>query len=198
MIERTERLPSANSPSKLSLFMRNFFRHPAMLGSLIPSSPFLVEDILAGIDWAKARVIVEYGPGVGTITERILSRMRPDATLVAIDANEDFANFLREEIPDPRLRVFHGSAEHVAEYLAQLGLKKADYIISGIPYSMLPDSVRRGIMERSRALLDPHGTLIVYQFTNTVRPYLQSSFGSVREGFQPLNVLPARIFHCTI
>jgi len=178
--------------------MRNFFKHPTMLGSLIPSSPFLVEDVLAEIDWLKARVLVEYGPGVGTITEGILRRMHPDATLVAIEANLEFANFLKCGIPDSRLRVFHGSAEKVSDYLSQLGLETADYIISGIPYSTLADSVRREVMQRSRALLDPAGMLIVYQFTKTVRPYLHSSFGCVREGFQPLNVLPARIFHCTV
>jgi hypothetical protein len=29
-------------------------------------------------------------------------------------------------------------------------------------------------------------------------PSLQSSFSSVREDFQPLNILPARIFRCTL
>jgi hypothetical protein len=30
-----------------------------------------------------------------------------------------------------------------------------------------------------------------------VLPYLKSSFSSVKLGFQLLNILPARIFHCT-
>ena len=178
--------------------MRNFFKHPTMLGSLIPSSPFLVEDVLSEIDWPRARVVVEYGPGVGTITEAILWRLAPDATLVAIEANLEFANFLQREITDPRLRVFHGSAEKVSDYLALIGLESADYIISGIPYSTLAHPVRSAIMRESRALLNPDGTLIVYQFTNAVLPYLRSSFRSVREDFQPLNVLPAKIFHCTV
>ena len=56
-----------------------------MLGSLIPSSRFLVNDVLNQVDWDKARVIVEYGPGVGGITAEILRRMRPDARLIAIE-----------------------------------------------------------------------------------------------------------------
>ena len=58
-----------------------------MLGSLIPSSRFLVNDVLNQVDWDKARVIVEYGPGVGTITQEILKRMRPDAVLLALELN---------------------------------------------------------------------------------------------------------------
>ena len=66
------------------LFFRNFFRHPRMLGSIIPSSRFLIKQLLEPIDWDKARVIVEYGPGGGGSTAEILRRMRPDARLVAI------------------------------------------------------------------------------------------------------------------
>ena len=74
----------ASISSQVWLFANNFFKYPAMLGSIVPSSPFLVNDVLAQVDWEKARVVVEYGPGVGTITQQILKRMRPDATLVVI------------------------------------------------------------------------------------------------------------------
>jgi len=69
-----------------------------MLGSVIPSSPFLVNDVLTQIDWQRAQVLVEYGPGVGTITQEILKRMGPDALLVAIELNPEFVSFLREKI----------------------------------------------------------------------------------------------------
>src|ERR1700692_749825 len=72
------------------LFARNFFRHPRMLGSIVPSSRFLIKQLLEPVDWAQARVIVEYGPGVGSITTEILRRMRPDASLIAIETNPEF------------------------------------------------------------------------------------------------------------
>ena len=49
---------------QLALFALNFFKHPRMLGSIIPSSRFLIERVLRQVDWKRARVIVEYGPGV--------------------------------------------------------------------------------------------------------------------------------------
>jgi len=183
--------------SRRFLFALNFFKSPAMLGSLIPSSRFLVNDVLNQVDWEKARVIVEYGPGVGTITQEILKRMRPDAVLLALELNEEFVTFLREEIVDPRFHAVHASASDVRKVLAKLGLPSADYIISGIPYSTMPHAVRRKVMQESRQVLHPEGALLVYQFTNTVLPYLKSSFGSVRQNFQFLNILPARIFYCT-
>ena len=36
---------------------------------------------------------VEYGPGVGTFTTKILERMRPDATLIAFEINPDFIKY---------------------------------------------------------------------------------------------------------
>jgi phospholipid N-methyltransferase len=66
-----------------------------------------VNDVLSQGNWDRARVIVEYGPGVGTITQEILKRMRPNAVLVAIELNSDFVDFLTEKIDDPRLRVVH-------------------------------------------------------------------------------------------
>jgi phospholipid N-methyltransferase len=179
------------------LFARNFFKFPAMLGSLVPSSRFLVNDVLSQVDWEKAQVVVEFGPGVGTMTHEIQKRMRPDAKLVAIELNHEFVGFLQEQIQDRRLHVVQESACRVRNVLGGLGLARADYIISGIPYSTMPDQVRREILEESRQVLDPEGALLIYQFTRTVLPYLESSFGTVQQNFQPLNILPARIFHCT-
>ncbi len=57
---------------------------------------------MARVDWQKAKVVVEYGPGVGTITQEVLKRMRPDATLIAIELNPNFFRVLEAEIHDPR------------------------------------------------------------------------------------------------
>ncbi|HEY1263980.1 MAG TPA: rRNA adenine N-6-methyltransferase family protein [Terriglobales bacterium] len=183
--------------SQALLFAKNFLRHPSMLGSLVPSSRFLVNDLLSQLDWDRARVVVEYGPGVGTITQELLKRMRPDAVLVAIELNPEFVRFLEDEVPDPRLRVVHASASSVREALARFGLGNADYIISGIPFTNIPGAMRLEIMQESRQALQPDGALLVYQFTATVLPYLKSSFTTVRQNFQLWNILPARIFYCT-
>jgi phospholipid N-methyltransferase len=168
-----------------------------MLGSVVPSSPFLVNDLMSQIDWDRAHVLVEFGPGVGTITREALKRMRHDAVLVVIELNEDFVEYLGSSIADPRLRVVHGSAADVRRILAEQGLGAADYIISGIPYSNMPEPLRQEIVAESRNALKAQGSLLVFQFTRTVLPCLQSSFSSVRLNFQLFNILPALIFHCT-
>jgi phospholipid N-methyltransferase len=181
---------------QLLLFGRNFLKHPKMLGSLIPSSRFLVNHVLAEVDWDRARVFLEYGPGVGTFTREILRRMRPDAVLVALETNTDFVRFLRAKVGDDRLHVIHGSAADADVVLAQLELGRADYVISGIPYTTMPPELRDRILRKTHSVLDPNGAFLVYQFTRTVLPYLRQVFGSVHQDFEPLNVMPARLFYC--
>ena len=167
------------STSRMALFTRNFFRHPAMLGSVIPSSPFLINDMLAQVDWKRARVLVEYGPGIGNFTEEILKRMSPDATLIAIELNGELATFLREKIRDPRLQVVQTSAGNVRDILARRHLAHTDYIISSLPFTNMPPSVRNHIMKETRQALHADGVFVAYQYSRA------------------LHFPPARIFSCT-
>jgi phospholipid N-methyltransferase len=190
---------SDNVPSRLDrvvLFGRNFFKHPKMLGSLIPSSRFLVRRLLRRVDWPNAHVIVEYGPGVGTFTTEILRRMRPDATLIVFETNGDFVDFLRRAERDKRLHIIHGSAADINTVLAQLGLTHANYIISGIPYSTMPPQVRASILHESHTALSAQGRFLVYQFSRAALPYLRSTFSQVDLDFEPLNIPPATLFLC--
>ncbi len=189
----------ASPPSQreqLALFAKNFVRHPKMLGSIIPSSRFLIERLLGRVDWEEARVIVEYGPGVGTISGEILRRMRTDASLVVVETNEDFVDYLRATFPDPRLHVVHGSAADVEQVLAGLGLDRADYVISGIPFSTIPDAAREAIIRSTHGVLRPGGAFLVYQFSPKVGADLRRVFSRVDRGFEPLNVPPAQLFFC--
>jgi len=188
--------PSAARREERLLFARNFLQHPRMLGSLIPSSRFLVERLLGKIDWQRARTIVEYGPGVGTITGPMLARMMPQARLLAFEMNREFVHYLTRNFFDPRLHVVHGSAERVQRELDRLKLDGADYIISGIPFTTMPVELREAIMRESRAALNPGGAVLVYQFTRSVLPCLQAHFSSIDQDFELRNILPARLFYC--
>jgi phospholipid N-methyltransferase len=188
---------NGSAPSRRRLFAQNFFKHPRMLGSLIPSSRFLVNQLLKQIDWSRVRLIVEYGPGVGTFTGEILERMPADAKLVVLEMNPDFVAYLRQHFTDDRLIVAHGSAAEVQEVLARHGLGAADYIISGIPFSTIPPTVRSHILTATRDALVPGGEFLVYQFTGSILPLLKVEFREVRTDFEPLNILPARLFYCS-
>lgn len=181
---------------RVALFARNFVKHPRMLGSLIPSSTFLIHRLLRRIDWQRAEVVVEYGPGVGVFTTAILRRLQPNGTLIVFETNDEFVAYLRRTITDPRLHIIHGSAADIGSVLAQLGLNHADYIVSGIPYSTMPAAVRDAILDASHAALGPSGGFLVYQFSRAVLPSLRRVFSRVETDLEPLNIPPAPVFYC--
>lgn len=189
-----EKRPSRSE--QLLLFARNFFKHPKMLGSVIPSSRFLIDEMLEPVDWTRAGLIIEYGPGVGSFTAEILRRMRPDARLIAVETNPEFVRFLEQKFEDPRLTVVHGSAADTERIVRESGHATADYIVSGVPFSTMPEELRQSILRATRAVLSPDGAFLVYQFSSRVLPDLQKNFEHVARGFEPLNILPAQLFFC--
>jgi len=179
------------------LFLRNFLKHPATLGSVVPSSRFLTERLLRRVDFHRARVIVEYGPGIGNISTALVRKMHRDACCVLIEVNPDFVRHLRRVFErDTRVQIVHGSAATVEGVVQNLGFEAADYVISGIPFSTMPEELRFAILTASNRVLRRDGRLLVYQFTRSVLPDLTSVFASVDEEFEPRNVLPARLFYC--
>lgn len=187
-----ERAPSKRE--QLLLFAKNFVKHPKMLGSVIPSSRFLIDKLLAPVDWQKARLFVEYGPGIGNISLEVLRRMHPDAKLVLFELNDDFAAFLRASFRDPRLIVLHRSAADIGKVLAEQGLGAADYIISGIPFSTMPEAVRNEIADATHAALAPGGQFLVYQFSPKILEVLTPRFSRIDRDFEAINVPPAQLY----
>ena len=151
---RKGRLHPANL-GPLGMFFLGFLKHPVMVGSIIPSSKRLIDRMLAPVDWERTKVFVEYGPGVGTFCGHVLERMAPDATLISIDTNPDFIDYLGARITDSRFVPVHGSATDVRHILADRGFAHADYILSGLPFSTLPTGIAPRIAGETAAALAP-------------------------------------------
>jgi phospholipid N-methyltransferase len=181
-------------PGPLTLFFTQFLKHPKMIGSIIPSTDRLINRMLSRVDWANTKVFVEYGPGVGTFTKPILDRLGPDGVLVAIDTNPDFIAYLRRKLVDPRLILVHGSADQVTEILRNEGLEKADYILSGLPFSTLPPGVGQRIVQETHEALRPGGAFVAYQYALKVMTLLRPYFPNIDRDFEPVNIPPAQVF----
>ena len=186
--------PGHRGTSPRLQFLRGFLKHPVMVGSIIPSSKTVIERMLAPVDWETTKLFVEYGPGVGTFTRPILEKLGPEATLLTIDTNPEFNDFLRESLDDKRLVAVTGSAAEVEKILADRGFKHADYVLSGIPFSTLPPGLGEAIGEATAKVIRPGGAFLVYQFSPKVFEFIKPWFDRVDRGFEWLNVPPASLF----
>ena len=176
------------------VFLQGFLQHPVMVGSIIPSSRFTIARMLAPVKWDECRLFVEYGPGVGTFCRPVLERMRRDAALIVIDTNPLYIDYLKHTITDSRFIAVLGSATDVEDIIRAHGHDHADYVLSGLPFSTLPDGVGEAIADATHRVLRPEGGFLVYQFSATVRDYMARKFSRIDAGFELLNILPCRLF----
>jgi len=176
------------------VFFEGFLKHPVMVGSIIPSSRFTIEKMLAPVKWDECKLFVEYGPGVGTFCRPVLDRLRRDGQLIVIDTNPLYIDYLRSTITDSRFIAVLGSAADVEEIVRAHGHDYADYVLSGLPFSTLPDGVGPAIAAATHRAIRPGGAFLVYQFSARARDFMAKHFRLIDEGFEPLNVLPCRLF----
>jgi phospholipid N-methyltransferase len=187
---RRSRKAVANFAHAAAVFFRGFLDHPRMVASIVPSSRSTINALLERLDWESCRLFVEYGPGVGTFSAAILERLHPEGTYLAIDTNPRFIEFLQESIEDKRFQAVLGSAADVDAHIRAAGHEKADYILSGLPFSALPDEQGRQIVDASYRMLREGGAFLTYQFRATARRLTAQRFGSVDTGLALLNVPP--------
>ena len=183
-----QRIKRALGPA--GVFFRGFCEHPRMVGSIIPSSRRTIQLMLERVDWDNCKLFVEYGPGVGTFCQAVLDRLPRDGELLVIDTNPLFVDFLRKTFTDSRFHVVLGSAEDVEEIVQSIGHEKADFVLSGLPFSTLPEGVGPAIAAATYRVIRQGGAFLTYQFSAVARDLSRQHFPRVETGMVWANVPP--------
>lgn len=161
-----------------------------MVGSIIPSSGFTIRRMLDRVKWNECKLFVEYGPGVGTFCRPVLERLPRDGELIVIDTNPLFIDYLKRSITDSRFHAVLGSAEDVEQIVRAYGHDHADYVLSGLPFSTLPDGVGPAIAAATHRVVRPGGAFLTYQFSTVARDLTARHFGRIETGFEWVNIPP--------
>lgn len=152
-----------------TIFLKRFLKNPFQVASVLPSSKELVRRVVGKMDFSTPRVIVEYGPGEGCHTREIVRRMHPESLVVLFELDPELARYLNEQFrSDPRVTVLNSDAANLARELNRLGLASCDYVVSGIPFSILAPEKKRELLHGAYESLSPNdgAALITYQVTN--------------------------------
>lgn len=174
-------------------FFRGFLREPEIVGSVIPSSRFLEQRIIDAAGLGQARLVVELGPGTGSTTSSFLGQLPQQARLLTIEVSQEFSRLL-QQINDPRLINFCGSAIEIEAVLRRHTLPSPDAIISGIPFSTLPATIGTQILEAVWHNLKPGGRFVAYQFRGHVARLAEPIFGKPQVFQELRNIPPMRIY----
>ncbi|GAB1690296.1 class I SAM-dependent methyltransferase [Krasilnikovia sp. M28-CT-15] len=185
-------------------FLLAALRRPREIGAIAPTGRALAAQAADLIDTARApRTVVELGPGSGTITRAIQSRLPPDSTFCTVERNTAMAAYLTQAWP--ALNVIHGDAADLPRLLHNAAIGPVDLIISALPWSLIPPPAQEQILSGIAHVLHPHGTFATI-ITVPVRPLpaarqlrrrLTATFGDVtRSPTVWSNVPPAHLWIC--
>ena len=181
------------------IYLKNFITDK-YVASITPTSRAAVEKVCGKIDFNGKQVIVEYGPGTGAFTVNLLRNMSGKSRLIAIERNPNFYRILQKSLLDHRLEIFNDCAGNVLDILKSSDKAEVDYIISGIPFSLLSLETKVRILNNAYAALKEGGKFLAYQnffqLPEFLKIHLENIFQNVRtqyvlQSFPPLVLFEA-------
>lgn len=162
-------------------------------GAVTFSSKPLVKKMLSYANFSGSKLIVELGGGDGSITQGIIERMDPDATLLVFEISESFCNSMSNMFPQENVHIICDSAENMDKYLDG---NKADLIFSSLPLTLIPKDVRSNIYLKCKEWVDPNGQFIQICYSYLLKYQFAKHFTDIQSYFVIRNFPPTFILVC--
>ena len=162
-------------------------------GALTFSSKSLVNKMLSYTDLSHAKLILEFGGGDGSITQGIIDRMNPDSELLVFEINKSFCEAMKKQFPQKNVRIINDSAENIEDYLHG---RKADYILSSLPFSFIPKEATDQILAKSKESITPKGKFVQICYSYLLKNLFKKYFDRVEAKFTLKNFPPAFVMIC--
>ena len=177
--------------SGVAIFLKRFLARPSQVASIMPSSRAVTKRIADRFDFTQRRVVVEFGPGEGCHTRELLRRATPDSVFLLFELDPELARLLeRQFAADKRVHVIHGDAATLPQEMQRLRLTQCDYVLSGIPFSLIDIEKKRHLLRAIHRALRPGGVFIIYQVTDELRRHALPLFSRAESEYCLLNLPP--------
>lgn len=182
-------------------FFKEFINYPRITGAIAPSSDRLSELITNIADLSKADSVIEFGPGTGVFTEKILKKIPKQANFIAIESNANFV--AATKLRCPQATICHDNAIHAKKILKVHGMSHCDCIISGLPWASFNQQLQSQLLSTVFDILRPGGKFLTFAYLQGLllpggmnfRGKIQSYFPEVKTT-KPvwLNTPPALVY----
>jgi len=198
--------------------LREMVKSPAQIGAIAPSGHRLAREMLhqAGLDVEhraaqgkhapRPRVVVEYGPGTGVITDELIKLLKPEQHFFAVELNASMAAVFRRRHPGVRLH--ERSVAEICKACAAEGLGEngaIDVVVSGLPWSAFPVALQHELLAATAAALKPGGVMVTFAYHTGLLLASGRSFAKLLPQYfsrvtrsRPvwLNLPPAFVYRC--
>lgn len=174
-------------------FFSRFIINPKQIGSVTPSSRFLVEAVLKWVPWERIDTFVELGAGTGTFTRQIQLRKKNTCQSFIFEKDLLLHQKLQNNYPD---MIHLMNAQLLHEELMRYGVTQVDCIISSLPFANFTNREREKYMQEIKHALAGHGIFIAYQYSLQMKTIFLRYFRTVKIQFIPFNLPPSFIYVC--
>ncbi|MDI9409757.1 MAG: methyltransferase domain-containing protein [Candidatus Pacebacteria bacterium] len=153
---------------KRELF-KQFLLNPKQVGTVFPSSPWLVKAMTRAIasglnplQIAASPLVLELGAGTGVITQNLLAMGLPPQNLYVVEINPILADELKRLYPT--INVIVGDARNLAQILPTELRGSFDFTISSLPLKNFDAEFRSQFIESVFAIMNNNGKVFQYSY----------------------------------
>ena len=150
----------------LLAFLSAVLRSPVTVGAVAPSSPHLAARLAAVVPRVGEPVVVELGPGTGSVTTAIECRLASRGRHVAVEIDPVLATYLRAE--HMGVEVLVGDAAELERLFAQYQVSEVDAVVSGLPWALIDADVQRAIVDATARSLRPGGCFTTFAYLHAL------------------------------
>jgi phospholipid N-methyltransferase len=174
-------------------FLQGFLRSPLEVGSIIPSSRFMVNRVAKHVKTIQPKTIIELGAGTGVLTEALYGVKDEKTQFIAFEKDDAMRGQLEDKYKDIDILE---DAFYLPQVLRQREMKEVDCIVCGLPLSLFSPEKTEELFQYIDQSLHPDGLFIMYQYTTHLRKKLIERFAKVRTEYVLLNIPPTFVYIC--
>ncbi len=150
-----------------SYFLQRFLQSPKHIASVWPSSRFLADQMFHDLRLSSGDVVIEYGPGTGSFTQRVerLQNSGMNLRYLGVERDPGMHQYLTRRFPD--LEFVLGDAVDVQEFCKARALPAATAVISGLPLVLMNHLTVYGIFAATRDCLRADGVFRTFSYVHS-------------------------------
>ncbi len=116
-----------------------------------------------------------------SLYERNYEEKKKETIFLLIEINEVFCKELTRKFKDEQnVIVVHGSAENIKKYMEEFNIECVDYVLSGLPFTSLPEEVSKRILNNVMEAIHENGEFITFQYSLVKKDLYSTSFLKLR------------------
>ena len=181
--------------TELALFLRRWLAHPLRIGAIAPSAPALARAMAeaARTELTDGNLVVELGPGTGSVTRALVAAGVPEERLVLVERDRHLHAWLEGQFPTAN--VLLSDARQLDEILPAGQAGRVSTVVSSLPLNSLPRSERDEIVRAAFRVLSDDGSLVQYTY-GVPSPLPCEALGLTgrRVAFAAANLPPATVW----